>query len=314
MDYKIKILLERQFGSSLPVSSSPTEVRFNCPFCVKHGKTPDTKHHLYINTEKLVGHCFRCGEIVKFSKDKIISTDSPVREIEKIKQKYVLKRLPKCTKLETDNPGYEYLIHRFKKLMSVEEIENRIDELNMMYCVDERIKKHYSRIIFPVFYESNLVGFQGRSIYGEEPKYLTENINGFNVKDYFFNINNALGSKRVYVFEGPLDVFPCNNECIAVMGKEFKAHQIRLLSNNFKEVVICLDSDAVMGLEKIAKQLVGIADKLGIITLETGDPGEIGMKIFDNEVYWVNSVLDIIGLQNFLVETSIERDVSLSII
>lgn len=38
------------------------EVRFNCPECPKHGHTPDTGFHLYVNLKKGKFNCIRCGK------------------------------------------------------------------------------------------------------------------------------------------------------------------------------------------------------------------------------------------------------------
>lgn len=44
-----------------PQKASQGEMRYNCPFCEKRGKDVDYDYHLYVNREKGVFYCQRCG-------------------------------------------------------------------------------------------------------------------------------------------------------------------------------------------------------------------------------------------------------------
>ena len=69
MDAQSWIEINLDLGRSQRNSSN---ISANCPFCTDAGKSPDWKHHLQINIEKGVCHCFRCdygGTLIKLVRD-----------------------------------------------------------------------------------------------------------------------------------------------------------------------------------------------------------------------------------------------------
>ncbi len=61
----LKIAQDKNLGETKNVSSRTNEIRFPCPFC----QGGDSGFHLYINTEKNIFNCFRCGSrggVVRF--------------------------------------------------------------------------------------------------------------------------------------------------------------------------------------------------------------------------------------------------------
>jgi hypothetical protein len=55
---------------------SDDEIMYNCPFCEEVVGKVDTKGKLYFNTNKQIGHCFRCNTVA------IIKSDKPINEIQ----------------------------------------------------------------------------------------------------------------------------------------------------------------------------------------------------------------------------------------
>ena len=109
------------------------------------------------------------------------------------------------------------------------------------------------RVIFPIFDEfSNVIGFSGRIINGEGPKYVnTSSTILFNKSEVLYTYQNAKKEARivkyVYIVEGFMDVFALYkvgiNSCIALMGTAFTNAHLRMLRKLNAEIRIMLDGD-----------------------------------------------------------------------
>lgn len=276
-----------KYGQYKLVPSQPDEIRFNCPYCVQAGKLPDRKFHLYINIKKGVGHCFRCGKKLKFNGNGNCYKVEQAITVNVRRPKHILSSIPQSLPITKDSPAFEFLRYKFLEIFSEEELFARIESFGLNYCVDMRYSHLVDRIIIPVTFHGKVVACQFRSIYGQEPKYLSYSLNGRNIKEYLYNFDNALKSDEVWIMEGVFDVFATFDNAVAIFGKEISKPQAELIVKYFSRVIIALDQDAYKEACKIAKQLsrMGNFEKIGICKLPEGkDPGELGRDILDCEI------------------------------
>ncbi|MBQ6893875.1 MAG: DNA primase [Clostridia bacterium] len=122
------------------------------------------------------------------------------------------------------------------------------------------VKKHESgryydtfrnRIMFPIFdAKKNIIGFGGRVMDDSKPKYLNSQDSPiFSKSRNLYGFNIALHSKKDFCIlsEGYMDTIALiksgYDNTVATLGTALTSQQAKLLSNYFKEVVICYDSD-----------------------------------------------------------------------
>lgn len=111
--------------------------------------------------------------------------------------------------------------------------------------------KFRNRLMFPVIdIRDNVIGFGGRSLSGEEPKYLnTPETLVFSKRKSLYGINIAKNTKRqnIILCEGNIDVITLHqagfDNAVASMGTSLTVEQTRLLARYTHELVICYDND-----------------------------------------------------------------------
>lgn len=123
------------------------------------------------------------------------------------------------------------------------------------------VKKHESgryydtfrnRIMFPIFdAKKNIIGFGGRVMDNSKPKYLNSSDSPvFSKSRNLYGFNIAIHSKKDFCIlsEGYMDTIALikagHDNTVATLGTALTSMQAKLISNYFKEVVICYDSDA----------------------------------------------------------------------
>ncbi len=197
-------------------------------------------------------------------------------------QKLLLSQLDKIMKTanlylmqSTDERGRNYLYNRgfseellndlqfgFLPREQVEKLINGnsipIDNLVDMGFVgyNKETERYYpiydNRILIPIFDErGNVVTFSGRSMLGEEPKYLHgHNTEIFTKSNQLYNYqrakNFAYGNK-LYVVEGFMDVAGGNKlgiqNIVATMGTSFSKEQLEMIRRLNCEIVLVRDND-----------------------------------------------------------------------
>lgn len=108
-----------------------------------------------------------------------------------------------------------------------------------------------NRIMFPIFdTKKNIIGFGGRVMDDSKPKYLNSMDSPvFSKSRNLYALNIALHSKKDFCIltEGYMDAIALirsgHDNTVATLGTALTSMQAKLLSNYFKEVVICYDSD-----------------------------------------------------------------------
>ncbi len=108
-----------------------------------------------------------------------------------------------------------------------------------------------NRVMFPIFDTRNrVIGFGGRTLGDSKSKYLNSpDTPVFNKSRnlYFLNAARRSGKDFVILVEGYMDVIALAKNgyvnTVATLGTALTAAQVKILSSEFKEVVICYDSD-----------------------------------------------------------------------
>lgn len=132
------------------------------------------------------------------------------------------------------------------------------------------IDKFRGRIIFPFKgIDGKIVGFNGRTIFDREPKYLnTTETAIFHKGSFLFNLANAkvdIKKEGAVIVEGQMDVITAYQagikNVIASSGTALAESQFKLLQRYTNDLTFCLDSDTA-GVNAVYRA-VEIAEKLG---------------------------------------------------
>lgn len=117
---------------------------------------------------------------------------------------------------------------------------------------DGYFDKFRGRVMFPFISDrGKIVGFTGRSIYEQDPKYLnTQETLVFHKNSYIYGLEQSkVGIKaRGAVFvEGQMDVISAHqagmNNAIATSGTALTVNQLKILSRFTQDITFCFDSD-----------------------------------------------------------------------
>lgn len=108
-----------------------------------------------------------------------------------------------------------------------------------------------NRVMFPIFDTRNrVIGFGGRVLDDSKPKYLNSPDSPVFSKSrnlYFLNTARRSGKDFVVLVEGYMDVIALAKSgytnTVATLGTALTSSQAKLIASEFKEVVICYDSD-----------------------------------------------------------------------
>lgn len=181
--------------------------------------------------------------------------------------------------------------------------------------------KYRNRIIFPIINNyGNVIGFGGRSIDSQMPKYLNSPESDIFKKRYNLyglNIFKRQRSKDIILVEGYMDVIALNNHgienAVASLGTALTVDQAKLIKRYSQSVYICYDSDeaGVKASQKAIDIFLSIGIKAKIIELgENLDPDDFikkyGKDEFMNKIesamdvynYQYNRILDIYANAN----------------
>jgi hypothetical protein len=241
----------------------------------------DESEHLWINMEKGVYHCWKCGYKGRVVNNKLIlnalkankGRKGPRKSFSSGQMEDSLSVIDpsvfiKLEDLRVDHQAIKYILSRG---ITVADCTN----MGGMYCPVDRL---YGRIVFPIRDKEKIVGWQGRSVYDRTPKYIIfgkKSLGMYNMKplqDY---------TKFVIIFEGVFDVLKVPEYGISILGKKLSDVQLRMISTflNVGTVFIMLDSDANKEELAMCKTLNPFFKTIPI-GLNSGDPGNLS----ENEI------------------------------
>lgn len=240
------------------------EYRVCCPFCT------DERYRLWIshmwNTEDAVngvtfGHlvnCFNDGCDLNFD------TDSPERidRVEELKS-MISPLLRHTVNIQITEKETEDVIPKLPNVTTpIDQLEDRhsatmwlrndrdfdVDQLandwSVLYCPDDPHPFVDSRIIIPIYYDSDLAGWQAR-VPGKPskqvPKYYT--MPGMRKKRVIYNYDRASQYDVGVLVEGPTDAWTVGFQAVATFGAEVSPHQIQMMVNAWGNTGLILLSD-----------------------------------------------------------------------
>ena len=210
---------------------------FRCPICGDSQKNKSkTRGYLYEVKANTNFKCHNCG--ASMSLNNFLKKIDPV-----IQKQYALEKFKEGhtgRNFVVDEPEFKFEAPKFKtkiKLPKAIEIPRaagylmarRLDPSKFFYA--ENFKKFANslkptfdsekhdedRIIIPLYYEKNLIGFQGRSIDPSPVKYITVMLDDDAPKIY--GLDNIRTDAPVYITEGPFDSTLIRN-AIAMCGAD----------------------------------------------------------------------------------------------
>ncbi len=210
---------------------------FRCPICGDSQKNKNkARGYIYQVKNNTNFKCHNCGVNISFNNflKKIDPTIYKQYQLEKFKEGHTGKNF------SVEEPEFKFESPKFKpKLNLPKASENTISKLylerrkinpdkfyysdkfkewtNTLHQTFDNTEKDEPRIVIPLFYQNNLVGFQGRSIGPSKIKYITIMLNDDAPKIY--GLDEIEKSKTVYITEGPFDSTFIRNS-IALCGAD----------------------------------------------------------------------------------------------
>ena len=210
---------------------------FRCPICGDSQKNKSkTRGYLYEVKANTNFKCHNCG--ASMSLNNFLKKIDPV-----IQKQYALEKFKEGhtgRNFVVDEPEFKFEAPKFKtKIKLPKAIENpraagylmarKLDPSKFFYA--EKFKKFANslkptfdsekhdedRIIIPLYYEKNLIGFQGRSIDPSPVKYITVMLDDDAPEIY--GLDNIRTDAPVYITEGPFDSTLIRN-AIAMCGAD----------------------------------------------------------------------------------------------
>ena len=215
----------------------PTLYNFRCPICGDSKKNKNkTRGYIYPVKANTNFKCHNCGASMSFN-NFLKKVDPPLHKqytMEKFKEGFTGKNFV------AEEPQLKFEAPKFKKKLKLPKaIENprasgylmarRLDPSKFYYAEKfkeftnslkptfDSTKYEEERIIIPLYYNDNLIGFQGRSIDPNPVKYITVMLDDDAPKIY--GLDTIDKNERVYITEGPFDSTFIRN-AIAMCGAD----------------------------------------------------------------------------------------------
>ena len=210
---------------------------FRCPICGDSKKNKNkTRGYIYSVKTNTNFKCHNCGASMSFS-NFLKHVDAPTHKqysLEKFKEGHTGRNFV------VEEPDFKFEAPKFKKKLKLPKaIENpkscgylmarKLDPSRFYYAKHfkkfvnslkptfDSEKHDEERIIIPLYYKNNLIGFQGRSIDPNPVKYITVMLDDDAPKIY--GLDNIRTDAPVYVSEGPFDSTFIRN-AIAMCGAD----------------------------------------------------------------------------------------------
>lgn len=207
---------------------------------------------------------------------------------------YLIKRSVKDEMIKRFGIGSIGLSDKFISEMS----KNGIDMNSLMRAGLIRLDGYsrpvsffYNRIMIPIVHDKNVIGFGGRLLSGDGPKYINSpDTTVFNKKEHLFGIDFVREGLKDFPFvvlcEGYFDVIAMHangfKTAVAALGTAISDSHLRTLAKFRKPVVVFLDGDEAG--RKAAKRITtliipdDIELRVAFIKEEGDDPDSLLMK------------------------------------
>jgi hypothetical protein len=257
--------LKRKFGT---VKGHGEWLRIPCPTCAPHNRK---KMKRYVPAHGFSSSCFICGirqSIYDLLEGDYIVTKADMEYKEETPEEidprsFVLPYITSIpvNKLEPDHPAVKFLAKDYltdlDKYANVNKIVYVPYEGGKIFNNGTKFITSAERIVFPVYHEDKLVGWQMRSLPGTFYGDMDEDVRYyhlFNKGSFLYNYDQARQHKRVVVVEGVKKALKFPNG-VATWGAGISRKQLQLIQT-WPEVIMMLDSDEGNNTQQRAKEFV----------------------------------------------------------
>jgi hypothetical protein len=272
-------------------------INIECPLC------SDSSNHCGIFKDSLRFACWKCGQRGSFSFILSVLTGIPKelckQELEEISTSFSLDSEQQiyeilnfeeeefevvAKKFEGGMPDFMVHVKEASSLLLENYLYQRNIDLQTLIDHDCRIcvaGKYMNRLIIPVVFEGNTVGFQAADLtLSSKLKYKADGNNSI-IKEYFYNWDNIdwnLGF--VVVVEGVLDAWRLRDNTIASFGTSLSSNQRTILKKSkVKKLILCPDSDAYLDTLRMAEEFSPFVDEVHTVFFPIGeDPDSLGFE------------------------------------
>lgn len=265
-------------------------ISIQCPFC------SDNSFHGCIHTKKIFYNCWKCGW---HPMEKVIQeiTELPTKEIKKIireltgvpiiRKRKEIKEKPTTLRLEGEELTDKHRNYLLSRNYDPDFIIEKYKIKGTNHLGDYKF-----RIIAPIFFEKQLVSYQGRDITDQSKsryKACPKEKEIIHHKHILYNIDNAI-SDTLIIVEGIMDVWRLGDGSVATFGTGYSQEQIDLIvKKGYKKVFIIYDPGAQDKANILGKNLNLFGIQATIIDLLDCDPGELSENEAKNllkEIYY----------------------------
>ncbi len=239
---------------------------FRCPYCGDSKRKKGKKRgYLYEKEERIVFYCHNCHVSKQFKwflKDQNPTLyqeylesilDSSKTYTSKSDHKKppvrsnfdpITKRLPKISSLQPDHPVKKYIVSRqiptdfHHKLFLCSKFKKFTNSLLPEKFKDD-LEYDETRIIIPIYYDDNLVGYQGRAVGPSDVKYITIVLDE-SKSPLIYGWNTVDWNCKHFVLEGPFDSMFIHNS-ISVLGSSL-LKTVKTLNRPKNNTVLVFDN------------------------------------------------------------------------
>ncbi len=251
-EHELYSLLKERYGKVNKTTGGWLQIP--CPTC-----TPKNARKMkrYVSVFNLYNKCWICE--TPLSKEELIGNTvinyKPTLKVEDVeKQRHPLadkipyRRAIPINELPPAHPAVKFLnkdhLHDLNELYKSNGIVYVPVDGGYIFRTTAPYTTSAERIIFPVHYKGNFVGWQMRSVpgtfYGDRPD-VVRYYHLFDKGKFLYNYDNAIKEEMVVLTEGAKKAlkFKCG---VATLGKSITSTQLQLLQN-WKYVVVMLDTE-----------------------------------------------------------------------
>lgn len=235
-----------------------------CPNCGKY------KFGIHIESER--ANCFSCGpqqNLMRVIRDfENFKTNQEVYNLLKVFEGMDFARMERVEQKEIKTPklpdsfkvlilGDSQLAHTARNYIKGRNLRiMKLSAQGIGYCTRGEYAGH---IILPFYQNNKLIYFIGRQFIHLGEKFKNPNSNDFGIgkSSIIYNVDALTIYTKIYVVESVINALTIGNNAIAILGKKISSYQkSMILRSPAKEIILCLDPDAINDTIKLALELV----------------------------------------------------------
>ena len=283
------------------------EYKWHCPACIDRRGTESSGPRLHVNVNLRIGHCFRCGYAFRSLESLFRYLNNGALRIEEAKLLNrtsgitrkgpladVLRALKAGKEDDHESLGAETTPKEMLPMFAapphpecasaMRYVAGRgvtrtlLKKHNVHFCAEGDYRGY---LVFPITIDHRQVYFTTRYA-GRNARRKSKNpvkTPGKHTKaTCLLNYDGVVGRKIVAVVEGAFDMMAFD-AAVGIMGKEISPEQVSLLEelvpHGLEEVVVALDPDAGLEMEKTFRALQARLPKVSALLLPGGDPWDL---------------------------------------